>query len=66
MSAERNCLDKLTFEEANEQMADFGIEFAYSICEHCRHWNHCIYSDYQETRDYTASLVIKCNFYEEE
>lgn len=65
MIEERNCLDKLTFEEANENMESFGLEFAFSICEHCKHWNKCIYSDYQETRNYETSLIIKCDFYEE-
>ena len=56
----------MTFEEANENMESFGLEFAFSICEHCKHWNKCIYSDYQETRNYETSLIIKCDFYEEE
>ena len=66
MSAERNCLDELTFEEANESMEGFDFELAYSICEHCKHWNECIYSDYKETRNYETSLITKCNFYDEE
>lgn len=55
----------MTFEEANEEMADFGLEFAFSLCEGCKHWNKCIYSDYQETRNYETSLITKCNFFED-
>ena len=56
----------MTFEEANEKMEDFGLEFAFSICGKCEHWNKCIYSDYQETRNYETSLITKCNFFKEE
>lgn len=56
----------MTFEEANEKMEDFGLEFVFSICDKCKHWDKCIYSDYQETRGYETSLITKCNFFEEE
>ena len=55
----------MTFEQANEEMADFGLEFAFSLCKHCKHWNKCVYSDYRDG-NYETSLVIKCDYYEEE
>ena len=56
----------MTFEEANNEGISFGLEFAYSLCEHCTHWNKCIYSDYREQKIYETSLITKCNFYEED
>lgn len=59
----------MTFEEANSSTNDtvnyFGLEYAWSLCEHCVHWKECVYSDYRN-RDYGIDLIIKCNFYEEE
>ena len=68
MAEERNCLDELTFEEANENedMGAFGFGISESLCAHCVHWNNCRYSDYHVENIYETGIVTKCNFYEEE
>lgn len=58
------------FNEANENlnMAAFGLDYAISLCERCKNWKSCAFSDDYTTYDDRDSIAVvtSCNFYEEE